>query len=370
MRKSGVDIQAMGVLLAVGAWAGPAGGDTLPVGFYPLGDLSGGTVFSTATSISADGTTVVGYSSTASLDLAGFAWTEAGGMVAFGNGENTVPRGVSGDGQIVTGAVGGGSPRIGDAFAWNRSGPLVPIEQLPDGLYESTGFAVSTDGSTVVGYTEVFRENPVAFRWSEQGGFASLGLIDGTEGTSVARGVSASGEVIVGNSTSSQGMEAFRWTEAEGMVGLGDLAGGNFSGQANAVSEDGSVVVGRSSSARGAGPTRLEAFVWTQESGLQGLGFLDGEAISSAEAVSATDAPWSGVRAAAERPWVLSGRKRRACDRSKRSWPVSGWKARWTAGRASSPAVSVATVWSSPGRGSTRRDRTRRGSRSSPSRRR
>ena len=66
--------------------------------------------------------------------------------------------------------------------------------------------------------------------------------------------------------------QAWRWTEQTGMEGLGWIEGGNFSGQqARGVSTDGSVIVGFSDSAEGA-----QAFRWTADLGMVGLGDLDG----------------------------------------------------------------------------------------------
>jgi uncharacterized membrane protein len=60
--------------------------------------------------------------------------------------------------------------------------------------------------------------------------------------------------------------EAFTWTEERGMHGLGLLPGGSRS-VAYGVSADGSVIVGESSSVIG-----LEIFWWTASSGMSGLG--------------------------------------------------------------------------------------------------
>ena len=53
--------------------------------------------------------------------------------------------------------------------------------------------------------------------------------------------------------------------------GLGDLPGGSFSSQASGLSADGSVVVGSGVSAKS-----QEAFRWTQQTGMVGLGVLSG----------------------------------------------------------------------------------------------
>jgi probable HAF family extracellular repeat protein len=100
--------------------------------------------------------------------------------------------------------------------------------------------------------------------------------------SSYAHGVSADGSVVVGQSNAS-GVEAFRWTSDGGVVGLGDLPGEIFDSVALGVSADGSVVVGSSNGASG-----NEAFRWTSEGGMVGLGDLAGGTFNSrASAVSA-----------------------------------------------------------------------------------
>jgi probable HAF family extracellular repeat protein len=98
-----------------------------------------------------------------------------------------------------------------------------------------------------------------------------LGDLSGGGALSEAYGVSGDGSVVVGRSTNANFVEAFRWTQGTGMVGLGDLSGGGFDSRAEGVSVDGSVVVGQSISANG-----KEAFRWTQGTGMVGLGDLSG----------------------------------------------------------------------------------------------
>lgn len=93
-----------------------------------------------------------------------------------------------------------------------------------------------------------------------------LGDLPGGDFFSEAYGVSADGNVVVGQSRGAMGDEAFVWTHAGGMVGLGDLAGGSFGSVASGVSADGGVVVGRAS-----GTSGDEAFVWTHAGGMQSL---------------------------------------------------------------------------------------------------
>src|SRR5262245_4919102 len=69
-------------------------------------------------------------------------------------------------------------------------------------------------------------------------------------------------------------------------IPLGDLPGGIFDSDPNAVSGNGMVVVGASSSVA-SGPTSVEAFRWTQATGMVGLGFFPGAKSSRAAGVSA-----------------------------------------------------------------------------------
>jgi probable HAF family extracellular repeat protein len=89
--------------------------------------------------------------------------------------------------------------------------------------------------------------------------FQGLGNIQGAPfPSSHANGISADGLVVVGSSTSptSFNTEAFWWTAQTGMVGLGFLSGGNASA-AYATTFDGSIVVGQSNG------TCNEPFRWT-----------------------------------------------------------------------------------------------------------
>jgi probable HAF family extracellular repeat protein len=124
--------------------------------------------------------------------------------------------------------------------------------------------------------------------------FTGLGYLPGGDWESGALGISANGQVVVGYSISEAAdwdWEAFRWTLQGGMVGLGGLSGADWiSSQASACNEDGSVIVGDALSGRsepGQTYPAFEAFRW--ESGhMKGLGDLNGGGMSSyASGVSA-----------------------------------------------------------------------------------
>ena len=154
----------------------------------------------------------------------------------------------------------------------------------------SVARGVSNDGSVVVGW----RNSPTsitqrAFRWTEAGGMADLGeLIAG--GFSLATDVSLDGLVIVGQAASDTEFangHAFRWTGADGMVDLGGFGGVDdiHSSIATATNGDGSVVVGQAS---------LHAFRW--EGGtMADLGTVGGDEQSLATSVSADGSVVVGI---------------------------------------------------------------------------
>ncbi|MBA3483694.1 MAG: PEP-CTERM sorting domain-containing protein [Pirellulales bacterium] len=277
----------------------------------PLGDLPGGDFRSVATGVSADGSTVVGFSGLGAGQEA-FRWTSAGGIVGLGDLPGgifeSLASGVSADGSVV---VGYGTTVSGrEAFLWTSDGGMVGLGDLPGGALFSEAYRVSADGSVVVGRGssasgfQAFRWTsgggmvglgfpeawdvtgdgsvvvgggslggivPQAVRWTSDGGAVGLGVLPDGGVDSAAFGVSADGSVVVGWGRSQSGgfrlnLEAFRWTSDSGMIGLGDLPGGLFESFAYDVSGDGSIVVGYGSSASG-----TEAFLWTSDGGMKRL---------------------------------------------------------------------------------------------------
>jgi len=90
--------------------------------------------------------------------------------------------------------------------------------------------------------------------------------------SSGAAGISSDGRVIVGSSRSAFGTEAFRWTEQTGMVGLGDLPGADFYSIARAVSPNAEFIVGESSVVQSD-----RAFMWTEHMGMTALPDIPGD---------------------------------------------------------------------------------------------
>lgn len=266
-----------------------------PPCFIALGDLPGGAFESVATALSADGTTVVGYSKSAasgSYDEA-FRWRAATGITALGdlpgNDFRSQALGVSGDGSVVVGrsdsanAWGGGGLGYPDfeAFRWTEPGGIQGLGDLAGDTFWSQATGVSADGEFVVGTSDAGGGWVLAFStWTSTTGMQLVGDLPGGYKNNGASSVSASGQWCAGWATTPlSGIywnEAFRWSAAGGFTALGLLPGG-YHTNALDVSDDGEVVCGYGSLTAGGS----EGFVWTPGRGIAGLGDLPGGAYES-----------------------------------------------------------------------------------------
>ena len=198
---------------------------------------------------SSDGSVVVGSSGASSENIPeAVRWTKTGGPVGLGflpGGFTSGALSVSGDGTTVVGWSSSSNAvpfPLTEAFVWTASGGMMGLGDLEGGAFSSEALGVSADGSVVVGLgsSELGTE---AMRWTETAGMEGLGTLPGAV-ASEATAVSADGSVIVGFATNAEAYtEAFRWTQDEGMAGLG-FPPGSSSSSAVGVSGDGSVVLG------------------------------------------------------------------------------------------------------------------------------
>ncbi len=227
-------------------------------GMVGLGDLPGGPFASRATDVSSNGNVVVGYGRPSDVAIEAFRWTLGGSMSGLGD----LPGGlfasramsVSGDGQSVTGWGNSGSIGVNEAFLWSPQHGMQGLGFIPGSLNQGTqGIGISFDGSVVVGsgWAGIGVE---AFRWRSDTGYLPLGDLPGgtRQPYSTAFAVSADGTTIVGaGSTELPISEAIIWTETDGLRHLGQLLeslGVDLSGwvlkEARGVSVDGQIVVG------------------------------------------------------------------------------------------------------------------------------
>jgi probable HAF family extracellular repeat protein len=302
--------------------------------FIGLGDLPGGIANSMAYGVSADGTVVVGWGNNSTTGTEAFRWTQVRGMEGlgfteafatsadgstvvgyrhiakqaepvrwtrdggiFGLGKLTDCRfgeanGISSDGSIIIGTYKSESDEI-TTWRFKRppahgiAGPPVLLEAL----VRAAARAVSADGAVVVGESRQKSGYDEAFRFDADSGLIHLGVLSG-DSSSVADGVSANGSVIVGSSSGAD-TQAFRWTQQDGMIGLGTLPNGSRNSRARGVSADGSIIVGQCYGEGG-----FEAFIWDAAHGMRSLrqvlvsqfdlaNSLAGWKLKSANAVSA-----------------------------------------------------------------------------------
>lgn len=191
-------------------------------------------------------------------------------------GSITAPSGVSDMGNIVVGTTyGSNGPQ---AFRWDyATNQMSGLGALVNGG-TSLAQAVNASGDVVVGTSTTSNASTRAFRWTlATNSMSDLGLLP--NGTfSEAYGVNAAGDVVVGKGDSTNRERAFRWTLASNsMTDLGVLPGTNSSG-ANGVNASGDVVVGYSDN---------KAFRWTLSSNsMTDLGALPGSVSSAANAVN------------------------------------------------------------------------------------
>ncbi len=251
-------------------------------GMVGLGDLAGGIYESIAYGASADGSVVVGYGSTVSGQEA-FRWTQGGGMVGLGDlaggSFGSTAYGVNADGSVV---VGFGNSVSGlEAFRWTQGGGMVGLGDLAGGSFQSNANGVNADGSVVVGYGSTVG-GIEAFRWTQGGGMVGLGDLAGGGFGSIANDVNADGSVVVGWGSSVTGQEAFRWTQATGMESIRALlatAGVDMTGwelsEARGVSASGNTIVGYGDNPSG----QTEA--WIARFGPEGAGLTTPGALQS-----------------------------------------------------------------------------------------
>ena len=215
---------------------------------------------SSVSDVSRDGTALVGgnpASSKTTPQRVAARWTVTAGTNALsptslgdlpGGATNSEAVRISGDGSTI---VGWGTSANGvEAFRY-RSGVMTGLGDLPGGRYFSEATAVSSDGSVVVGRSDS-ASGPEAFRWTSGTGMTGLGDLAGGLFSSAATGVSGDGAIVVGTALSGEDAEVFVWDQARGMRSLAalcaaagmDVSGWRFSYCRPVISENGEVIAG------------------------------------------------------------------------------------------------------------------------------
>lgn len=251
---------------------GPYAGSAVLQGFrWENGEITGIGMLSTtstipwsfATDISADGSTIVGYSmsdNAFSMGWEAVRWSADGQIEALGDFIPTEywseSKGVSGDGSIVVGV----SYMTGQGFRW-ENGVLESLSTAA--VHFGNATAISDDGTAII--ADVIIDNiQYAVIWKE-GDIIEIAEFP-VDGSIYPMNISGNGLFVVGEvyipGVSDNG---FIWSESGGLIEIESLGG--FSIQVLGVSDDGSVVVGWSQD-NAANP---HAFIWTEENGTQKL---------------------------------------------------------------------------------------------------
>ncbi|MBY0112878.1 MAG: hypothetical protein K2Y21_08655 [Phycisphaerales bacterium] len=167
---------------------------------------------SEALAANADGSVVVGWGVFNGVQRA-FRWTSATNMVMLTPGAG-IANGVSGDGSVVVGDYAVGTTR--HAFRWTAATGLVDLGTLP-GMSRSVAYAISTDGSTIVGLSQTgsFGTIQHAFLWRADLGMQDLNdvyanVIPAGFTLTEVRAINSNGTVLAGGSrTPTGGVEAW-----------------------------------------------------------------------------------------------------------------------------------------------------------------
>lgn len=202
--------------------------DTASGNFIPVGDLAGGAFGSYAYGCSAGSFTLIGASySSQNLEACRYVPGEGLRGIGFlptptGTQNYSVAEAASADGSVIVGESRSFNATNGnEAFRWTAQGGMVPLGDLPGGAFQSWAYAVSADGSAVVGRASIDGAcGPFgcgsagrAFIWDQSHGMRDLVQVltieyalDLTGWTlTEARGISADGRTIIGNGTSPAG---------------------------------------------------------------------------------------------------------------------------------------------------------------------
>jgi len=259
---------------------------TLSVGFYPIQPPVDGSV--TLAGSSATGRIAAGIVTTANTRSL-FLWNPlAGSHVVPLPTDSKIWQvsDISADGSTVVGQISNGVFGTRQAFRWTEIGGFETLGTLSNDRFdESHSNRVNSDGSIVVGYSDT-PNGYRGFRWTQATGMVNLGTL-GTSNSiyppwSMANDLSDDGKTIVGytNVVGKNQVQMARWTFADGWQVFGSLPEPPRSASASSMSADGSIVVGGN---QGAG---FDGIIWTQEAGLRALPRLDGFGYHSAVQVS------------------------------------------------------------------------------------
>ena len=189
-------------------------------GVQDLGSLGGynGHLMGDADNVSADGAVVVGRS-WVQTGAEAFRWTVENGMEGLGflpGGSYSEARAASADGSVVVGYSTSENSSQSEAFRWSLAGGMEGLGLLPGGTW-SRATAVSADGTAVFGMADNAEGQQQAFCWTQANG---LTVLAGAENISAL--------TVLANGTAMVGMDdnlntTVVWTQTDGWRTLSDI---------------------------------------------------------------------------------------------------------------------------------------------------
>ena len=134
-------------------------------GMIGLGDLPGGEYFSSALDVSNDGDKIAGFSSVGTDIYEAFKWTSEEGMTGLGMpsaSESSLAMSISGDGNVVVGAMGDLESKNLNAFRWDLANGMQKVTSwltttgasVPSALSLDIATSTNEDGSVVGGMSD------------------------------------------------------------------------------------------------------------------------------------------------------------------------------------------------------------------------
>lgn len=239
-------------------WLWAAGG-----GLTPIGGLA-----TSAEGLSSDGSTVaatrlLGAQDTAARWTTATDWDDLGGLAGSSGCDSFLSSSfdISGDGDTIVGLAW--DDCTGRAFRYTAAGGMEVLPQM--GPSSARANAISNDGLTIGGWDEGGNGARRPALWLPDGSELLIGPADANGEVQV---LSNDGSVAAGDLFNS----AYYWTAATGIVDLGQLPGGFGFQMAgiHSMTGDGRMLGGGSGDPGPFG-SGMNAFVWTEASGMEGL---------------------------------------------------------------------------------------------------
>lgn len=225
------------------------------------------------TGITDNGLKVVG-----SQGSTAFTWTPVGGLVNIGGSATGGQASMSGDGSVIAFSARDENNKIRPAlWAGGTNWTLLPtFTGATSACGESWGstYAISGDGTTIVGLGYFSCAKFRAFKWTAAEGMIDLPLSDSSPRGNRANAVNYDGSVIGGWHDAATGLRrGVRWVN--GVPSLMSEDPGYFVGETLGMNSAGTYLVGYQ-----AGPDR-KGWRWSEAGGVEELGFVSGQRVSA-----------------------------------------------------------------------------------------